>query len=558
MKKVFDNEEYSDVQFLFGKDNKKEGRVNKKAKKQEVISAHKVILSSASDVFEAMFRYDKGQIEITDIEIGAFKVMLTFIYTMRLNGLDANNLLDVLKAADKYNIIGLVKKCAEFPIEKLPNVFVSLETALLLNVEYFAHRCFRYIDQNIRDLIKSEAFLQIDQHLLCDILERDQLRSSEIEIWNAALRWSDEQCRRKGIECSAKNQREMIGPALFNIRFPLIPKEEFTKSIVPTGVLTLEEVICVYQHYSHPNLSDAPGLFPSKFPTHRRYKKGETIEMEIEKVSEFAREKVGSERLSDAMEIGGYSWKIKAEIRTKDESNEKWLGFLLQYDGPEKENWSCKSSMIFRIVSQNNGTENLIGRFTDQIFNDKNKAYGYNFISFEELLDPSKGFYNKDEDKVILAIDVIMDEPKTEKFVSDPNKSNGTISMEIEKLSEFAREIYKSERKSETVYIKGMPWKIVAEIDEGSTKKWLGFYLLCDTSEKDGNWSRECSATLRIVSQKSDVEDFKKELDETVFNNKEKSWGFKFISFAKLMKPSKGLYNKDEDKVTLAIDFRCY
>ncbi|KAL3109577.1 hypothetical protein niasHT_016921 [Heterodera trifolii] len=469
-----------------------------------------------------MFRYDKGQIEITDIEIGAFKVMLTFIYTMRLNGLDANNLLDVLKAADKYNIIGLVKKCADFPIEKLPNVFVALETALLLNVEYFAHRCFRYIDQNIRDLIKSEAFLQIDQHLLCDILERDQLRSSEIEIWNAALRWSDEQCRQKDIECSAENRRKMLGPALFNIRFPLIPKEEFTKSIVPTGVLTLEEVICVYQHYSHPNLSDAPGLFPSKFPTHRRYKKGETIEMEIEKVSEFAREEVESERLSDAMEIGGYSWKIKAEIRTKDESNEKWLGFLLQYDGPEK-------------------------------------APPNKIIKIKELLDPSKGFYNKDEDKVILAIDVIMDEPKTDKFISDPNKSNGTLSMEIEKLSEFAREIYKSERRSETAeYIRGMPWKIVAEIDEGSTKKWLGFYLLCDTSEKDGNWSRECSATLRIVSQKSDVEDFKKELDETVFNNKEKSWGFKFISFAKLMKPSKGLYNKDEDKVTLAIDFRCY
>ncbi|KAL3120095.1 hypothetical protein niasHT_003347 [Heterodera trifolii] len=412
-----------------------------------------------------MFRYDKGQIEVQDIEIEAFKAMLTFIYTMNFNGLDVNNLFDILEAANKYNIIGLVKKCADFPIEKLHNVFVSFQEARFLNMEYFAGRCLRYIDQNISVLIKSEAFLQIDQDLLCVILERDQLRISEIEIWNAALRWADEQCRQNDIECSAENQRKMLGPALFNIRLPLIPKEEFTKSVVSTNVLTTEERFGVFQHYFDPKLSDAPKPFPSKFPTHRRYKKGERIEMEIEKVSEFALE--------------------------------------------------------------------------------------------EELLDPSKGFYNKDEDKVKLAIDVIVDEPKTDKIISDPNKSNGTLSMEIEKLSEFAREIEASERKSETLYIKGMPWKIIAKIKNGNNEKWLGIFLLCDASEKDGNWSRKCLVTFRIVSQKNGVRDFKKEFEKMVFNNEAKSWGYEFISFAELMDPSKGLYNKDEDKVTLAIHFTC-
>ncbi|KAL3090683.1 hypothetical protein niasHS_004475 [Heterodera schachtii] len=379
-----------------------------------------------------------------------------------------------------------------------------------------------------------------------------------MEIWHAALRWSDEQCRQKGIECSAENRREMLDPILSNIRFPLIPKEDFTKSVVPTDVLTIEEEISIYQHYSHQNLCDVPGLFPSKFPTQQRYK---TIEMEIEKVSEFALEAVGSYRFSNAVEIGGFSWKILAEIRSKDESNEKWLGFFLYNDGSKKENLSCKSSTTFRIVSQKKGTEDLIGTFKDRIFNKEWSSFGFhNFVSFAELLDSSKGFYNREEDKVKLAIDVIVDEPKTDKFVSDPNKSNGTLSMKIEKLSEFAREIILSERKSETVtYVKEMPWKIWAIIKtkNESTEKWLGFFLLCDASEKDGNWSRKCSATFRIVSQKSDVEDFKKEFDETVFNNAAPSWGYEFISFAELMDPSKGLYNKDEDKVTLAIDFIC-
>ncbi|KAL3112533.1 hypothetical protein niasHT_018739 [Heterodera trifolii] len=505
-----------------------------------------------------MFRYDKGQIEVPDIEIEAFKSMLTFIYTKCFNGLDANNLFAILEAANKYNIIGLVKKCADFPIEKMPNVFVAFKEARFLNVEYFAGRCLRYIDQNISALVKSEGFLQIDEDLLCKILKRDQLKIREIEIWNAALRWADEQCRQNGIECSAENQRKMLGPALFNIRFSLITKEDFTKSVVSTGVLTTEERFGVYQHYFDPKLSDAPGLFPSKFPTHRRYKKGETISMEIEKVSEFAVEEVGSRRLSDAVDIGGFSWKILAKINTKNESNEKWLGFYLYNYGPGKE-CSSKSSATLRIVSQKNGTDDLIGAKNNLIFDKNVIAFGFhNFISFAELLDPSKGFYSKDEDKVKLAIDVIMYEQKTEKFISDPNKSNGTISMEIEKLSEFAREIIRSARKSETVYIKGMPWKILAQIEkkDESIEKWLGFYLLCDASEEDGNWSRECSATLRIVSQKSDVEDFKREFNgKSLFNNKATCWGFRnFISFAELMEPNKGLYNKDEDKVTLAID----
>ncbi|KAL3123366.1 hypothetical protein niasHT_009509 [Heterodera trifolii] len=547
MKEVLDSGEYPDVQFLVGKE-------------KEIVTAHRAILSSASDVFKTMFRYDvqnskssigkghateKKPILVPDIEIEAFKAMLTFIYTKHFNGLDANNWLDVLKAANKYNITGLVKKCADFPIEKLPNVFVAFEQARLRNLEFLVFRCLRYIDQNMSALIKSEAFLQIDQDSLCEILKIDQLRIREIEIWNAALRWADEQCRQNGIECSAENRREMLGPALFNIRFPLIPKEEFTKSVVSTDVLIAKEVISIYQHYSHPNLTDVPGLIKLKFPTHRRYKKGETIEMEIEKVSEFALEEVGSERLSDAVDIGGFSWKIWAQIKRKNEStDEKWLGFFLYNDGPEKENWSFKSSATFRIVSQKNGTEDLIGAINDR-----------------ELLDPSKEFYNKDENKVKLAIDVIVDEPKIEKIISDPNKSNGTLSMEIEQLSQFAREIFLSERKSEALYIKGMPWKILAKIEKKNehNEKWLGFYLSCDSSEKDGNWSRKCSATFRIVSQKSDVEDFKEEFARMcVFNNKLKSWGWpNFISFAELMDPSKGLYNKDEDKVTLAIDFTC-
>ncbi|KAL3090466.1 hypothetical protein niasHT_027161 [Heterodera trifolii] len=236
-------------------------------------------------------------------------------------------------------------------------------------------------------------------------------RSNELEnLGKRALRWADEKCRQKGIECSAENRREMLGQALFNIRFPLMSAKDFTKSVVPTGVLTTEEMFGVYQYYCHPELNDGPGLFPLAFPKQRRYKESK-IEMEIEKVSEFAVAAVGSERFSEAVEIGGFSWKIWAQIKTKKENNEKWLGFFLLYnDSRARGNWSCKCSAILRIVSQKNGIEDLTKTFKDIIIKKGSNWGFYNFISFEELMDPIKCFYNEEEYKVKLVIDITMEE----------------------------------------------------------------------------------------------------------------------------------------------------
>ncbi|KAL3087502.1 hypothetical protein niasHS_008318 [Heterodera schachtii] len=706
MKHLVSTGEHSDVHFLVGEGDEK-----------EVLPAHQLILKSASDVFEAMFRFDAKKerpenvsdncpdvVEIPDIEAAEFKVMLSFIYTKDLSDLNGDNAMAVLYAAKKYNIPGLVNASLQIPISELRNVFFAYAQAQLFDLEDFACKCLRYICQNAAQLFGSDDFLQIDQKMLCSLLGSDRLLlSDEFEIWKAALRWADEKCRQYGIECSSKNRRSVLGPALFKIRFPNIHEEDFAKFVVPSGALTTEEVLGVYQFNSHPylHLRGVPGLYSLKFPSHGRIfnwnkAKGNkkcTVALEIEKVSEFAGESVWSCRFSDAVEIKGLAWKIEAEIQEKIEgtdekclgfylwcdakkerssncvfsatlrivsekseeenstctlidhdfdnesnvrgfnnfitfaelmdqsngfynksedkvtlvidvitvdepkmdkcilnqsksngtismeiekvsefareslnygsidNNEKWLGFYLLCDAPEKDgNWSCKVSPTFRIVSQKKGADNSIGTFCDHVLDNESNNIGFgNFISFVELMEPSNGFYNKSEDKVTLVIDVItVDEPKMDKCIYFHNKSNGTISMEIEKVSEFAREIIGSEHKSETVYIKGFPWKIFAQISpkNGSTdsnEKWLYISLLCDAPEEE-NWSCKCSGNVRIVSQKNGVCFFKQKFVDLIFDNENMYRCVKFISFAELMDPSKGLYDKKEDKVTLAFD----
>uniref|UniRef100_A0A183BVZ0 BACK domain-containing protein n=1 Tax=Globodera pallida TaxID=36090 RepID=A0A183BVZ0_GLOPA len=88
--------------------------------------------------------------------------------------------------AKKYDLPELVDSCLNFPIRELSNVFFAFAQTRFLGEEDFARRCLAYIDHNADALILTDEFLQIDQKLLCEILDRDELRiSEEIAIWNA-------------------------------------------------------------------------------------------------------------------------------------------------------------------------------------------------------------------------------------------------------------------------------------------------------------------------------------------------------------------------------------
>ncbi|CAK5015876.1 unnamed protein product [Meloidogyne enterolobii] len=144
----------------------------------------------------------------------------------------------------------------------------------------------------------------------------------------------------------------------------------------------------------------------------------------------------------------------------------------------------------------------------------------------------------------------------------DPYKSEGQITLKLEKLSEFAHEGPKS-RLSDPVYIRGLPWKILAipqemfsHPAEGRQQTCLGYFLQCNHGDADPSWSCSAKATLKILTQKPGKENYVRKLTH-VFSAKELNWGFpQFMTFEEIMNPEEGWYDEKVDTIVLFVDIK--
>ncbi|KAL3071897.1 hypothetical protein niasHT_031088 [Heterodera trifolii] len=244
----------------------------------------------------------------------------------------------------------------------------------------------------------------IENKLLCELLGRDQLLiRREISVWVAALRWADEHCCRNAKECSAANRRAALGPALYKIRFPLIPHEKIYAKIAPTGVLSSDELVSVLLYHSHPSHT-LPAHYPLQFSIQQRH-----IPEDMFNYNGTIRLQFGffGRASSEFVYIRGISWRITAMPFMKP-GNRRWLSLFLNCEGQgddenDDDSWSCTCSATFRIDSEKKGVDAFTRKVNMHVFNAKSKSLGWNdFVSFKDLMKLD----NERKNTVTLAVDV--------------------------------------------------------------------------------------------------------------------------------------------------------
>ena len=234
---------------------------------EQVIPAHKFVLSIGSPVFEAMFYGElaekRDSIELPDCDYGSLFEFFRYMYSDEVN-LSGNNVMAVLYLAKKYMSPSLVDKCIEYlqNIVDPSNVLSILSSAQKYEEKNLVERCWRIIDQQTKEALKPGCgFTTIERSLLEEVVVRDSLNIKEVDLFRAVDLWAKRECERQGLTADGKTKRRILGERIVKaIRFPTMEQVDFAKAALDCRILTEGEIVSVIQHIN--SVFNCPVGFP--------------------------------------------------------------------------------------------------------------------------------------------------------------------------------------------------------------------------------------------------------------------------------------------------------
>ncbi|XP_008187685.1 BTB/POZ domain-containing protein 6 isoform X2 [Acyrthosiphon pisum] len=253
---MFNNDLMADIYFVVGNP----GHTQR-------IPSHKYILATGSSVFYAMFygglADTKEEIEVPDVEPTAFLTLLRYLYCDEIQ-LEPDTVLATLYVAKKYIVPHLARACVNYLETSLTakNACLLLSQSRLFEEPELMQRCWEVIDAQAEIALHSDGFVDIDADTLQSVLGRETINCKETILWEAAMNWASAECSRREIEPTPSNKRQVLDSALYLLRLPAMSLEEFANGPAQMGMLTLEETVDLFLHYT---ASNKPRLtYPTK------------------------------------------------------------------------------------------------------------------------------------------------------------------------------------------------------------------------------------------------------------------------------------------------------
>ena len=151
----------------------------------KIIDCHKSVLCCQSDVFEAMLlnketiEAKSGEIKIDDVPADTMEALVHFLYNEQINDLKKIN-VELLCAADKYNIVELVEVCSD-TLKR--NVSLANATDLLVSTHLTNQKAVfdvvsEFVTKNYGKLVKTRAWEEFKETnpkiaftILCEVLK---------------------------------------------------------------------------------------------------------------------------------------------------------------------------------------------------------------------------------------------------------------------------------------------------------------------------------------------------------------------------------------------------
>ncbi|XP_071108561.1 BTB/POZ domain-containing protein 6-like [Haliotis cracherodii] len=223
-----------------------------------VFRAHQYVLISRSCVFNAMIcgnlrQQDDGPIKIPDIEADIFEEFLKFMYTNDAD-ITSDNVTGLLYSSKKYAVQLLEDKCLKYLEDSLTseNVCAILEQAHIYDEEGLYEKALKAAKCSGNRTLKSAGFTELCKECFNKIILADDLSAAEESVFSAAISWAKEECRRQVRLITPDSIRNILGQALYHIRFPLMEPRFFVQNVRPEKLLTDQESLELFEYYICP------------------------------------------------------------------------------------------------------------------------------------------------------------------------------------------------------------------------------------------------------------------------------------------------------------------
>uniref|UniRef100_A0A336MHY4 CSON001964 protein n=1 Tax=Culicoides sonorensis TaxID=179676 RepID=A0A336MHY4_CULSO len=233
---LFNKQKNCDVTFTCFADSSSEAQ-------KKTIEAHKLILSMASDVFDAMFYGEIAKsegmkesiVKIEDIQFSTFKLFLSFIYKKTIEFETPEIAAEFYYTAHKYNSKDALKFIKDFMLKELnpQNATIFYDIAYLYEDFELKEACIKVFTENTFDVITSPKFMSAQPKTVETIFKSEILNiNSEMDLIYALERYIQ---HNKEVDSGICDK---MRPALNCIRFlTLVPKD-----ITRTNLLTSDQV----------------------------------------------------------------------------------------------------------------------------------------------------------------------------------------------------------------------------------------------------------------------------------------------------------------------------
>lgn len=201
------------------------------------IPAHKLLLASGSDVFDAMFYgplREESDIKMVDVSADAFKEFLQFFYFSRVP-LSIENVADVMYLGKKYDVKECLLLCSNWLTIHITtdNVMSTLSLAIMYDQKQLLESCECEIRSHLTEVLQSPCFLECERQLLGHILQMDvfDFDCTETELFDASMAWVKANSKQE--QLTRDIVRTHLGDLFYGIRFGSMSLDEFY-SLLPS------------------------------------------------------------------------------------------------------------------------------------------------------------------------------------------------------------------------------------------------------------------------------------------------------------------------------------